>query len=86
MNFNMIENNELQEKWSELHNEIVQKVIDFCKEHNITEATDFVISADGLNESIEYGYWTPGTDSSMALEKLEFVDGKRTYKKLIYSI
>lgn len=77
---------EIDLEWRELHNEFVQKIIDFCKKHNITEATDFGFGIDSLDESIEYGYWTPGTDSAMYLKKLEFIDGKRNYYRILESL
>ena len=58
----------------------------FCKDNNITEATDFGLKIDGLDESIEYGKWTPGSDSCMSLSKMEFIDGKRNYYKILESL
>ncbi len=82
----MISHREIEDKWYELHNEIVQKIIDFCKDNNITEATDFGLKIDGLDESIEYGKWTPGSDSCMSLTKMEFIDGKRNYYRILESL
>jgi homoserine dehydrogenase len=41
---------------------------------------------DGLDESIEYGKWTPGSDSCMSLTKMEFIDGKRNYYRILESL
>lgn len=76
-----MENTELNEKFRELHNELVNRVINFCKENNI-DATDFALGADGLDDSIPYGYWTPGTDSSFGLYRRN----GRVQEPILYSI
>lgn len=50
-----------------LHREIVNKVIKFCIDYNIENIDEFQIMADGLQESIKDGHWTPYTDSSFSL-------------------
>ena len=67
---------ELLEK---LHDKLVQTAIDFIKEHNIKDIDEIDFSADALQESSEYGYWTPATDSSFRVIGRQ--DGKR---KLIW--
>ena len=57
---------ELHKAFSELHKQIVDSVIQFCKKHNL-EVDAFDISADGLLGSREYGEWTCSTDSSMSM-------------------
>lgn len=56
-----------QEQLSEIHNLLVQTVIDYLKSHNITNVDEVTFSADGLQTSIEYGAWTPATDSGLYL-------------------
>lgn len=63
-----------QEQISEMHNLLVQTVIDYLKSHNITNVDEVTFSADGLQTSIEYGAWTPATDSGLHLYGYE--DGK----------
>ena len=60
---------ELHEAFSMLHEEIVDKVIQFCKEHNLTDVDEFSVHADGIQGSIEFGRWCPCTDSSMRIIK-----------------
>ena len=62
---------ELHKSFSELHSKIVNEVIDFCKEHNLTDVDEFTISADGLTGSITHGQWCPCTDSSMSMVVLK---------------
>lgn len=60
----------LHEDFSKLHENIVNMVIDFCKEHNLTDIDGFTVSADGLASSIKFGgKWGAGTDSSMSIYK-----------------
>lgn len=58
---------ELHKAFSKLHEEIVDKVIQFCQEHNLTDVDEFKIHADGVQGSIKYGKWCPCTDSSMSM-------------------
>ena len=62
---------ELHKAFSELHNKIVEEVITFCKEHNLTDVDEFTISADGLSGSIPHEQWCPCTDSSMSMVVLK---------------
>ena len=57
---------EVTKEFRELHKQIVNLVVDFCKKHNI-EVDDFEVYTDGLLSSIDYGSWHPGTDSSFRL-------------------
>jgi hypothetical protein len=57
----------MNEKFYELHKKLVQQVIDYCKENDITDADIFDLHIDGLRDSIENGKWHPGTDSAMGL-------------------
>lgn len=63
-----------QEQLSEMHNLLVQTVIDYLRTNNITNVDEVTFSADGLQTSIEYGAWTPATDSGLRLYGYE--DGK----------
>ena len=57
---------ELHKAFSELHKQIVNSVIQFCKKHNL-EVDAFDISADGLLGSRDFGSWQCCTDSSMSM-------------------
>jgi len=57
----------MDEKFYELHKKLVREVINYCIENNITEADIFDLHIDRLQDSINYGDWHPGTDSSMGL-------------------
>lgn len=63
-------NPELHDAFGKLHDNIVNMVIRFCKEHNLTDVDEFYVSADGLRGSIPYGEWCPCTDSSMSIIKM----------------
>lgn len=61
---------ELHDAFSDLHEQIVNLVINFCKEHNLTDVDEFHVGANGIKDSIPYGVWCPCTDSSMSIIKL----------------
>ena len=61
-------NEYLQREFYKLHRSLVTQVIKFCQE-NFIDADEFSLNADGLKVSINYGEWTPATDSSFILEK-----------------
>ena len=60
---------------SVLQERIMQTVIEVCKERNLTDIDEISFGADGLQDSIEYGSWTPSTDSSLNI--IGRHDGKR---------
>lgn len=62
-----IDKKAMDEKFYELHKKLVQEVIDYCKENDIKNADEFYLSIDGLQSSIEFGEWHPGTDSAASL-------------------
>ena len=45
---------------------IMQTVIGFCKERNMTEIDTLDFRTDGLGSSVVYDRWTPSTDASLA--------------------
>ena len=47
----------------ELQKKLVQTCIDFIKEKNLTDINAVRFNVDGLEDSIEFGEWTPGMDS-----------------------
>ncbi len=60
---------ELHTAFSKLHKEIVDKIIQFCKERHLDNIDEVFFKADGLMASYECGKWTPFTDSSMSFIK-----------------
>ena len=60
---------ELHKAFDELHKKIVDMVLQFCKEHNLTDVDEFYVGADGLMGSIPYGEWCACTDSCMTITK-----------------
>lgn len=60
----MTEKTELDKKWQDLHKEIVDKIVRFCKENGVNEVTDVNLHIDCMDASISYGQWTAATDSS----------------------
>ena len=55
-------------KFRELHKELVNKIISFCKENNIS-IDEFHLNADGVDGSIPYGKWQSCTDSGFSMIK-----------------
>lgn len=58
----------LTHKFRELHKELVNKIISFCKENNIS-IDEFHLNADGVDGSIPYGEWQSCTDSGFSMIK-----------------
>ena len=50
---------------SELQDRLVNTAINFCRERNLTDIDCISFGVDGLQDSVEYGEWTPCTDSSL---------------------
>ena len=71
----MTEKTELEKKWQDLHTDIVNKIIRFLKENGVNNVTDVYLSIDTVDFSIQYGEWTPMTDSSF--EAVDNVEDKR---------
>ena len=62
---------EVTKKFRELHNELVNKVISFCKENNII-VDELHLNADCLEDSIKEGSWQSCTDSAFSI--IRFTD------------
>lgn len=77
-----------KENIRELHNKLMQTTIDYIKENNLSDIWGVGFSADGLNDAIEFGYWTPGMDSSLSVEGLQEEEGIRfrVRKEIGYSM
>lgn len=76
---NMENRTELEKKWYELHIEIVNKLIAFCKENNLKDVTDINLGIDGVKFSVESGEWTAATDSfltAMEINRMGDVEPK----------
>lgn len=56
---------------NELQNRIVQLCIDFIQERNLTDIDEVCFGVDGLKDSVQYGEWCSGTDSSISLLGLQ---------------
>lgn len=65
------QDDDLTKKFRDLHYEIVNKIITFCKENNII-VDEFHLNADELQESIHYGKWQACTDSEFSM--IRFTD------------
>ena len=60
-----------QEDINKLHKLLVQTVIDYIREHNLSDVWEVGFSVDGLDSGFEYGEWTPGIDSSLSVIGLQ---------------
>lgn len=58
----------LNQKFRVLHKQIVNAIIQFCKENDIV-IDEFQLNADCLEGSIKAGSWQACTDSSLRFEK-----------------
>lgn len=59
------------EDLSDLQNELMSTAIRFCRERNLTDIDILSFGADGIQDSVEYGEWTPATDSSLVAHGYE---------------
>ena len=53
------------EKFHKLHKYIVNEVIKFCKENDLTNIEQVDLNIDNLSMSIKTGEWNAATDSSL---------------------
>ena len=60
---------ELHEAFSQLHEEIVNMVIQFCEKHGLKNVDAFYVGADGLKDNYGYHTWQCCTDSSMSMHE-----------------
>ena len=72
------QDDDINNKFRELHKKLVNEIISFCKENNII-IDEIHLNADGVAESIPYGEWQACTDSYFGLDK--FTD---EYKKAFW--
>ena len=63
----------------ELQKRLVQTCIDFIKEKNLTDIDAVRFNVDGLEDSIEFGEWTPGMDSYIGVEGLQPISPLNRY-------
>ena len=63
-----------QEEINNLHEFLMQTLIDYLKKNNIFCVDEISFDVDSLKESINHGKWIPSTDSSLLLSGYE--DGK----------
>ena len=62
---------EITKKFRDLHTEIVNKIISFCKDNNII-VDELHLDADCLEDSIKVGSWQSCTDSAFSI--IRFTD------------
>ena len=60
---------------AELHETIMSAALTYLWQHKIEGVDEIGFGADGLGPSIELGYWTPATDSSLYVYGYE--DGEK---------
>lgn len=77
------QDDDMTKKFRDLHYEIVNKIISFCKENNIC-IDEFHLSADGVKNSIPYGKWQACTDSEFSMIKFtdEYKDAVSMKKQI----
>lgn len=55
-----------QKDLRDLQEKIMETVISFCEERNLTDIDRVDFHSDGLQSSIDFGTWVPSTDSSIS--------------------
>lgn len=66
---------ELHEAFSQLHENIVNMVIQFCEKHGLKNIDAFYVGADGLKNNYGYHTWQYCTDSSMTMHDTKNENG-----------
>ena len=56
---------------------LVQKTIDYIKEHNLTDVYSVDFRFDGIQHSVQFGEWVPESDSYIKLEGIRYNRDKR---------
>lgn len=64
------QDNLINQKFRTLHTQIVNAIIQFCKENDIL-IDEFHLNADALEDSIKAGSWQSCTDSCLTFDKLD---------------
>ena len=67
----LCQDEEITKKFRDLHTELVNKIISFCKENNII-VDELHLNADCLEDSIKAGSWQSCTDSAFSI--IRFTD------------
>lgn len=85
------QDDDINKEFRELHTNIINQIIQFCKKHNI-DIDEIHLNADGVAGSIPYGEWQACTDSYFGLDKftedykkacsLEIRTTKKEFEKL----
>ena len=75
--FQKCQDEKITSDFRKLHEELVNRVVDFCREHDIV-IDEFHMGADCMSESIKFGYWCPVTDSSLEFDQFtqEYKDAR----------
>ena len=60
----------INQKFRELHKNVVDIIIQFCKENDIL-IDEFHLNANALKDSIKFGSWQPCTDSCLTFDKFD---------------
>ena len=76
---------ELNRKFREFHQKIVDEIIAFLKENKIS-VYEVYLHADGLENSIKAGKWLPETDSQFSLSVLPEDIWNEDKKTFIFSM
>lgn len=56
---------EKQQKLLDLHDKIIQEIIDFCNKEGYDKVEEVILGADSFSSSIKNRKWMPCTDSSL---------------------
>lgn len=59
---------EKQQKLLELHDKIIQEIIDFCNQEGYENVDEVAFGADCMMTSIKEKRWMPSTDSSLVFK------------------
>ena len=75
----------VNQKFRVLHKQIVNAIIQFCKENDI-DIDEASLNIDGISASIPYGQWEACTDSSLIFNKEITHRGGEEQEPYLYSM
>jgi len=61
---------DLKKYAKELQEELVQHVIEYVHDHNLTDIWSLSFSVDDIQSSVRVGHWYPSSDSHIGMETL----------------
>jgi hypothetical protein len=79
------QDDKLNEEFRKFHRELVDRIAEWCKEHKY-KIDEFSLGADEFEESCEFGYWCPTSDSYFVVYNRRNVKELKSSRPLMCSM